>query len=213
MGEGPLDRRLGDLVEHDAMDLDALQRPAPVQFLGNVPGDRLALAVRVGRKIEPLGALERVGDILDALVGPRVDLPGHGEAFVGFHRSVLGRQVAHVAVAGQYPIVLAEVLVDGLGLGRRFDDDDVHQLLSMSHINSAAVAATRGAALSLAAVRAPTHLSAREPAQDNWHSISPSSTIAPPFPGREAPSPVSQSIATQYHGADDRRSRSSSISP
>src|SRR6185369_10088723 len=41
-------------------------------------------------------------------------------------RAVLGRQVADVTVGRQDGVVRAQVLVDGLGLGRALDDDDVH---------------------------------------------------------------------------------------
>ena len=44
---------------------------------------------------------------------------------VGVDRAFLGHQVAHVAVGGQDGEVLAEVLVDRLGLGGRLDDEEV----------------------------------------------------------------------------------------
>ena len=137
-----LDRTFGDLVEHDAVNFDTFQRPAPFQFLGDVPGNGLAFAVRVGCQVEPIGPLERIGDIRDALVGPSVHLPDHGKALFGLHRSILGRQIPHMAVARQDLVVLAEVLVDGLGLGRRFDDDDVHLVQSESHISLADITAS-----------------------------------------------------------------------
>ena len=85
------------------------------------------------------GSVARIS-LLGALAAPRrspstcfsalaVDLPVHGEVLVGPHRAVLRRQVAHMAVAGQHLVAAAEILVDGLGLGRRFDDDDVHRPL------------------------------------------------------------------------------------
>ena len=55
-----------------------------------------------------------------------VDLPDHREIVVGIDRAVLGRQVADVAEGGQDLVVRAEILVDRLRLGGRFDDDDVH---------------------------------------------------------------------------------------
>src|SRR5690606_5363011 len=39
---------------------------------------------------------------------------------------VLGRQVADMAEGRQNLVVRAEIFVDGLGLGGRLDDDDVH---------------------------------------------------------------------------------------
>ena len=41
-------------------------------------------------------------------------------------RSVLARQVADVAETRQDAVVAAEIFFDGLGLGRRLDDDEVH---------------------------------------------------------------------------------------
>ena len=95
------------------------------QNLLDMPRDRLALAVRVGGEEEVLGAFQRPGDLLDALLGAVVDFPGHGEVFVGLHRAVLRRQIADMAVAREDGEVLAEILVDGLRLGGRFDDNDI----------------------------------------------------------------------------------------
>src|SRR5690606_28469867 len=46
-------------------------------------------------------------------------------------RTLLGNQVAHVPIRGQDGEVLAEVFVDRLGLGRRFDDEQV-----LGHVGS-----------------------------------------------------------------------------
>jgi len=126
MAHGVEHRRARDFVEHHPLDVDPFQRLALLQHLAHVPRDRLALAVGVGRQIEMLGALERLGDVADALLRLRLALPVHGEVLVRAHAAVLGRQVAHVAEAGQDRVVLAQVLVDRLRLGGRFDDDDVH---------------------------------------------------------------------------------------
>ena len=45
----------GDLVEHHPLDVDAVDRAAVLERGEQVPGDRLALAVRVGRQVEMLG--------------------------------------------------------------------------------------------------------------------------------------------------------------
>ena len=42
-------------------------------------------------------------------------------------RAVLGRQVPHVAERRQYLVAGAKVFIDGLGLGRRFNNDDIHE--------------------------------------------------------------------------------------
>ena len=67
----------------------------------HVPGDRLALAVRVGGEVQRAGALQRLGDRADLLLAAVVGLPVHGEVLVRADRAVLRRQVAHMAEAGQ----------------------------------------------------------------------------------------------------------------
>ena len=119
-------RAPGDFVEDDPFHIDSGQQVGLLQDLLDMPRDSLALAVRVGGEIKVVRALQRPGDLLDVLLGPGVDLPLHGEIVVGAHRAVLGRKVAHMAIAGQHDEVLAQVLVDGPGLGRRFDDDNFH---------------------------------------------------------------------------------------
>ena len=119
-------RVLGDRVEHDPVDPLVLQELLVLEDLVDVPGDRLALAVRVGRQDDPVGVLDRSADLAQPLGGLGVDLPAHGEIVVGIDRAVLGREVAHVAERGINVVVLAQILVDGLRLGRRFDDHDFH---------------------------------------------------------------------------------------
>ena len=116
-----------DRVEDDPLDLGAAgERALLLQDFQHVPGNGFAFAVRVGRQDQLVRAFEGVDDVLDALLGPGVDLPDHGEVFVRLHRAVLGRQVADVAEARQHLIAGAQILIDGLGLGRGLDDEDVH---------------------------------------------------------------------------------------
>ena len=91
-----------------------------------MPGNRLAFAIGVGGEDELVGILQRRGDLVDALGGLAVDVPGHGEVALGLDRAVLGRQVADMAIGGEDREVLAQIFVDRFGLGRRFDDDNVH---------------------------------------------------------------------------------------
>ena len=67
-----------------------------------------------------------VRDFFHYFLGLRVDVPVHLEVFVGLDRPVLGGQVAHVPERRDDLVAAAQVLVDGLGLGSRFDDYDVH---------------------------------------------------------------------------------------
>src|ERR1043166_8016157 len=119
VGEGVGDRVLGDLVEQDAPHL------APVaQLARDVPGDRLALAVRVGGEEHPL---RRLGRLLDLGEGLGLFLDGHvfgREAVLHVHAQLALRQVAHVPHGRLHGIARAEVLPDGLCLGGRFDDDE-----------------------------------------------------------------------------------------
>jgi hypothetical protein len=68
--------------------------------------------------------LHRSGDVGEALGRLGVDVPVHGEIVVGIDRAVLARQVADMAEGGQNLVALAQIFVDRLGLGGRFDDDD-----------------------------------------------------------------------------------------
>ncbi len=56
------------------------------------------------------------------------DFPDHVEIVLGIDRAILGRQVADMAVGGEDRVVGPEILVDCLGLGRGFDDDDGHAI-------------------------------------------------------------------------------------
>ena len=92
------DRRLGDGVEHHPLHGRALDRLAAFKILQHVPADRFTLAIRVGGQDQAIGALEGGGDVGQALGGFGVHLPAHGEVVVGFDRSVLRREVPHMAV-------------------------------------------------------------------------------------------------------------------
>ena len=123
-----LHRALRDLVEGDALDVLALQRAALGQHVLDVPGDGLALAVRVGGEPEPLRALQRGRDLGDLRLPAPVLAPDHGEVLVGQDGTVLFLQVADMAEGGKHGEVTPEILLDRLGLGRRFNHDDVGHL-------------------------------------------------------------------------------------
>ena len=119
MGEGLTDGALGDLVERDPLGLAR----GHMRRLGDVPGDRLAFPVEVGRQVDrvgDLGGLADLGDLLAAVVGD--DVFG-GEVMVDVDAElalagVLG-QVADVAVGGQDTVVRTQVALDRPSLGRR----------------------------------------------------------------------------------------------
>ena len=119
--------RLGDGVEYHAGHGRVLfQRAAFAQRLFEVPADRLAFAVGVGREDERVVILECVGDGLDMLAAVGADLPCHVEIVVGIDRAVLGRQVAHMAIGCQHGVILAKILVDRLRFGGGFHNNNWH---------------------------------------------------------------------------------------
>ena len=120
------DGGFGDGVEGDATDLLALFEAAG-QSLLQVPGNRLALAVRVGGEDQLVVGFQRFGDRLDVLAAVGGDFPGHVESVVRIDRTVFGGQVAHMAKRGKDRVVRSQIFVDCLGLGRRFDNDNRHE--------------------------------------------------------------------------------------
>ena len=119
----------GDGIEHHALHGLALQRALPPQHFQHVPGDGLAFAVRVGGENQPVVRFEGGGNVGEPLGGLAVHLPVHLEVGVGAHRTIFGGQVADMAVGSEDFEILAQILVDGLGLGRRFYNDNGHQVV------------------------------------------------------------------------------------
>ncbi|MNU66642.1 hypothetical protein D3C71_559620 [compost metagenome] len=119
-------RLLGDGVEDHALHRLVAENALLLQKIENVPGNGFAFAIRVGCEKEAVGGFYRIGNILHALGGGAVDFPGHFEILVGQHRSVLGRKIPHMAKGCKNLIARAKILVDRLGFGRRFYDDDIH---------------------------------------------------------------------------------------
>ena len=119
-------RLLGDGVEDDALDRLVLQRALFLEHFQDMPGDRFALAVGVGRKNEGVGAFDGACDVVEALLRLGVDLPDHSEVGLGVDGPILGRKISDMTKRGQDLIARPKIFVDGLGLGRRFDDDNLH---------------------------------------------------------------------------------------
>ncbi|MFK4589746.1 hypothetical protein ABIF55_005160 [Bradyrhizobium diazoefficiens] len=120
------DGLLGDGVEHHALDLLILESALFLQHLQHVPGDGLALAIRVGGENQAVGVLQRLGDIVEPAGRLGVDLPDHLEIGVRIDGTVLRREVADMAERGQNLIGRAQILVDRLGFRRRLHNDDIH---------------------------------------------------------------------------------------
>ena len=121
-----LDRARRDLGEHHPVRLvEVVEQAVLLEDLRDVPADRLALAVRVGGEVEVVGGLGGLDDGGDVLLVLLDQLVAHPEAVVRIDRALLGHQVADMAIRGEDLEVLAEVLVDRLGLGGRLDDEEV----------------------------------------------------------------------------------------
>ena len=117
---------LGDGVEGDALHGFALERTLLGEHVHQVPGNGFAFAVRVGGEDEAVSAFQRIGDIGHALGGFGINFPFHGEIFIGADGAVFGGKVADVAIGGENDEILAQIFVDGLGLGGRLNDDNSH---------------------------------------------------------------------------------------
>ena len=63
-----------------------------------MPGDCLALAVGVSRKVQGIGLLHRLDDIVDMLGIALDELVLHGEVMGSIDRTFLRYQVAYMAV-------------------------------------------------------------------------------------------------------------------
>ena len=127
-----LDLRLCDGCENDTLGVRRLNP----DFLRKVPGDRLALAVKVGREPDLAAGRHRVlGGLLEIshhcfFAGEhlirRCELLFEIHARHG-HLLALGRlarQVPHVPDTGKHDVLGAEILIDCFGLGRGFDDHE-----------------------------------------------------------------------------------------
>ena len=113
---------LGDLVEADPLE----DRPLGPRLQGflEVPGDRLALAVRVGREVDGRGFAGGLLELPERLFLALQDLVRRFVAVAPIDAQPLLGQVPHVAIGREHTKVLAEELLERLRLGRRFDDDE-----------------------------------------------------------------------------------------
>ena len=129
------DRVPGDLVENDAPGFLARE----LQHRRQVPGDGLALAVEVGREKDFVGVLGELLELRDDFAAVGDDDVVRGKVVRDVHSHLGLRQVAHVPERRAHFVLLAEVLVDGLGLGRGFDNDEFGHLLITSFRRATAI--------------------------------------------------------------------------
>ena len=109
------------------------EQAALLQDLGDVPRDRFAFAVQVGREVERIGFRGGLRDRIDVLFVAVDDLVVHREVVIDVDGAFLRHEIAHVPVGRQHLEVLAEVLVDRLRLGGRLDDEQI-----LGHFHSCA---------------------------------------------------------------------------
>jgi hypothetical protein len=126
MAHGLEDRGFCDLVEHDAAHVDVFELVCGRQHLFEVPGNRFALAVGVGRQNKGLDALKCPRDLGNGLFGAFADFPMHFEVAVRLYGAVFFAQIAHVPVRCEDAVLVAEIFVDGFRLRRRFHDNELH---------------------------------------------------------------------------------------
>ncbi len=89
-----------------------------------MPGNGLALAVRVRRQIDGGGAFGHLLQLGNNFFFSRDDDVFGGEVAFNVHPKLALGQVLDVAKRGFDLKVLAQVLIDGARLGGRFDDDE-----------------------------------------------------------------------------------------
>ncbi len=114
MFQGILHCAGGDFVELDPLDIPGFI----LDHLRDVPGNGLALTIRVGREIDRIspgrGLLKIMDDFFLALDG----LVARREIVFLIHADFLGGQVADMPHAGLHHVFAAQKFLDGLHLGR-----------------------------------------------------------------------------------------------
>jgi hypothetical protein len=75
---------------------------------------------------QEVGALERLGNVVEPAGGLGIDFPDHLEVGLRIDRSVLGREVPNMAEGGQNLVGGPQIFVDCLRFRRRLDNDDIH---------------------------------------------------------------------------------------
>ncbi len=114
-----LHRALGDLVEGQPLD----RLFGRLEHRSQVPGDRLALAVGIGREVNALGGLGRGLEPRDRLILAHDRHVLGLEVVLDVDTELALRQVHDVAVGSEHGEFLPEELGQRARLGRRLDDD------------------------------------------------------------------------------------------
>jgi len=125
MLHGMDDGILGDLVEHDALDIDARLLSIQPQGRQQMPRDGLSLAVGVSGEQQGGGILELLLDELDMLFAFRKHVVFRLEVVFYVNRSLFAGKGAHMSVRGEDFVVLTEKFLDGPRFGGGFYDNEV----------------------------------------------------------------------------------------
>ncbi len=96
--DGFLNRPLRDLVEDHAMHGLGVEHLAILEHFEDVPRDRFALAVGVGRQIHRIGSLDGLDDLLDVLLVLVDELVLHREAMLWIDGAFLRHEVTDVTI-------------------------------------------------------------------------------------------------------------------
>ncbi len=119
-GKGLLHRVLGDLVEGDPANFFIIE----FQRFLQMPGNRLPLAVGVRRQIDDVGGVCLLLELGQQLLAVLQIAIGRNPAAFDVDAELGFDQIAHVPLAGDDIEAGAEIFVDRLRLGGRFDDDE-----------------------------------------------------------------------------------------
>ena len=117
MRERSVDRELGDLVEDDPVGIAQAER------LGEMPGDRLALAIGVGREQRRRRLLHGRAEIADLLLLALDQLVLRGEAGVDVDADLRLGQIADVPHGREHDVLGPEKTGERSRLAGRLDDD------------------------------------------------------------------------------------------
>ena len=117
MVERLLHRPLRDFVEREAVDF----LPLASELLREVPADRFAFTVGVGRDVDVRRLLRRVLQLFDDLLSRRDRLVLFGEVVLDVDPELALRQIADVPHRRDDLEVATQIFVDGLRFRRRLD--------------------------------------------------------------------------------------------
>ena len=121
IGEGGLDGGLGDFAEGHPPH--AVRRQAGV--LGDVPRNRLALAIKVRGQPHRVGCAGGIGQALELVLAIGQWLVLRGEVVLEVDAQPALGQVPDVPIRGENVVPVTQVPLDRLGLGWRLDDHEV----------------------------------------------------------------------------------------